>query len=182
MRGFFKKSNKLFLAAAILILCLGAAGGGVYAWLLSRSETVTNTFYPVQVTCAVEETFLDGVKSHVTVRNTGDIPAWIRAEVVATFVNSEGKVLATAPVEGTDYVVHWGSAGWAKGADGFWYHAEPVNPGNLTAELIQTAKSVSSPSGYRLQLQIIATALQAQPDAAVQQAWGVTPADGKLVP
>ena len=70
----------------------------------------------------MEETFESGVKSDVTIRNTGNIDAYIRAAVIINFVSDDGKVLAAAPQEGTDYVIVWSSHGWVKGSDGYWYH------------------------------------------------------------
>ena len=48
--------------------------------------------------------------------------------------------------------------------------------------LIDSAVAVSAPAGYRLNIQILATAIQSAPDDAVQEAWGITPVNGELIP
>ena len=178
-----KQHSRKALVIVVACLCIAAcAAGGIWAYLADQTAPVANTFVPAKVTCAVEETFAGGVKSNVTVRNTGNVDAYIRATAVVTFVAEDGKVLATAPVEGVDYTVTWADSGWTKGSDGYWYHADPVAPNGLTANLIQTAAAVSAPAGYRLNIQIVATAIQSDPADAVQEAWGIAPTGGKLLP
>ena len=162
----------IILAALCLCLIVGTVGG-VYAYLTAKTEPVSNEFIPAAVSCSVEEEFTDGVKSNVKIRNTGNIDSYIRATVIATFVSDDGKVLAIAPQEGTDYTVAWGTDGWVKGADGYWYHTKSVKPNDTTATLIHSAQMVSAPSGYRLHIQILAAAVQSAPDNVVQEAWGV---------
>ncbi|MBP3321371.1 MAG: hypothetical protein J6M12_03365 [Clostridia bacterium] len=184
MSVFFKKLNKkAVLTVALCLLISVAAVSGVWAYLVSKTDTKTNTFIPGSVTCAVEEDFQNGVKSDVKIRNTGNVNAYIRVAVVATFVSDEGKVHATAPVEGTDYTVIWASDSWKKGTDGFWYHSSDVAPDALTSTLIKEATALAQPpDGFRLNLQIVASAVQSDPPAAVNEAWGITPLNGKILP
>ena len=177
-----KKRRYNVPVAALCLLLIACAVGGTYAYLSSKTDPVSNEFVPAKVSCTVEETFQNGEKSDVKVQNTGNIDAYIRAAVVATFVSENGKVLATAPEEGVDYIVTWGAAGWRKGTDGYWYHAEPIAPGKTTTPLIDSASGVSAPAGYRLHIQILATAFQAEPDTAVQEAWHVTVMNGEIIP
>ena len=183
MVAFFKKLNKK--TAVIIALCLVlvfSAATGVLAYLVSKPDPLPNSFVPARVTCAVEEQVSAGVYRNATVRNTGNVDAYIRAAVIATFQSADGKVLATAPVEGTDYTVTWGGNGWQKGSDGYWYYANAVNPDGLTSNLIEVATQAAAPDGYELKLQIVATAIQSDPERAVEDAWGITPTNGKLIP
>lgn len=167
----------LFLLVAVLLV---AGVGGVYAYITAKTAGLTNRFDPVEVTCQVEETFDGTVKQDVRIRNTGDINGFIRATVVASWVDSNGRVLATAPVEGADYTVEWGDGQWIKGSDGFWYHGAAVSPNGTTSYLIKSLSPISTPAGYHLQVQIIASAIQADPAEAVEAAWGVT-ANGYII-
>lgn len=177
------KHSRKWIVAALLCLCIVACTlGGVNAYLTSRTEPVVNEFVPAKVSCIVEETFENGVKTDVRVRNTGNIDAYIRAAVIINFVSDDGKVLATAPQEGVDYILIWDAYGWTKGSDGYWYYKNAVAPGELTSMLIESAAAVSAPDGYRLNIQIAATAIQSAPDTAVQEAWGITPVNGELLP
>ena len=178
-----RRNNAKTIVIITLCLCLIACTvGGVYAYLTAKTDPVSNEFIPGKVSCLVEEDFADGVKSNVKVLNTGNIDAYIRATMVATYVFEDGKVLATAPVEGVDYTVDWAADGWVKGSDGYWYHVKPVKPNETTGCLINSAQAVYLPSNYRLNIQILATAIQSAPDTAVQSAWGVTVSDGELLP
>ena len=178
-----KKTNRKLVGIAILCLCIVAGTiGSVAAYLTSRTEPATNEFVPAKVSCAVEEIFKDGVKNDVKIRNTGNVDAYIRVSVIANFVSDDGKILAADPQEGVDYIVTWNPYGWEKGTDGYWYHQKAVAPDGLTSMLIETAVAISAPDGYRLNLQILATAIQASPDSAVQEAWGITPINGELIP
>jgi hypothetical protein len=173
--------NKL----VIFYLCLSiviCAAGGVYAYITAGTDTLSNAFTPATVSCTVEEVFENGVKENVRVRNTGNIDAYIRAVVVATFVSEEGKVLAVSPKEGVDYTVTWGTSGWVKGSDGYWYHRRAVAPGTLTAVLVETISATSVPDGYRLNIQIVASAIQSVPESSVTEAWGVSLSNGEIVP
>lgn len=179
-----KKGRSIGLIVALCLLISVCAAGGVYAYLTASTAPISNEFVPATVTCSVEESFVGGVKSDVKVRNTGNIDAYIRATVVATFVADDGKVLATAPEVGVDYTIAWGASGWKQGTDGYWYHTKAVRPNETTMPLIGAAQqsSVSAPSGYRLHIQILATAVQAAPDSAVQEAWGVRVSNGEINP
>lgn len=180
--GTYKKNGTTVLIVILCLCIVGCAVDGVYAYLKANTDTLINEFVPAKVSCLVEENFQDGVKSDVKVRNTGNIDAYIRVTVVATFASADGKVLSTAPREGEDYTVTWGASDWRKGTDGYWYYGKPVAPENLTTALIQTASAISAPEGYQLNMQIIATAIQAAPETAVETAWGVSVVNGELIP
>ena len=183
MRKKIKKLNKRVATVVALCLCIALCGvGGTVAYLISRTDPLENTFVPARVTCEVEESFSNGVKSDVKVRNTGDVNAYIRATVVATFVSDDNKVYSNPPVEGVHYSVSWSNDKWKKGTDGFWYYTNAVAPNSATTNLIEEACEISAPDGYRLSIQIIATAIQSEPDAAVQNAWGITPVSGTINP
>ena len=161
----------LILLVPVLLVCVI---NGVYAYITAKTANITNRFEPVQVTCQVEEEFDGHVKQDVRIRNTGDIKAFIRATVVVTWVDDNGKILATAPVEGKDYTVEWSDGQWTKGSDGFWYHGAAVPPGVTTGYLIDTVTPVATPDGRHLQVQIFATAIQADPAEAAENAWGAS--------
>lgn len=183
MRRRTRKKKVNVAVIAVLFLCIIAGTvGGVYAYLTAKTDPISNEFVPAKVSCLVEEDFAEGVKSNVKVRNTGNIDAYIRAVVVATFVSEDGKVLATAPKESVDYFIQWGTDGWTQGQDGYWYHTKPVKPEETTVLLIESAYELSVPDGYRLHLQILATGVQSDPAIAVQEAWGVSVNKGELLP
>ena len=180
-RSPLRARRKGVTLALCFCLLLGIVSG-VFAYLSANTDLLSNRFVPARVSCRVEESFQDGVKSQVRIRNTGNAKAYLRAVVVATFIDENGKVLALSPKEGEHYSLTWTDEGWFQGADGFRYHSDPVAPDGLSAELIETATVISVPEGCRLNLQILASAVQSDPEKAVWEAWGIRPVNGRLLP
>ena len=172
-----KKRICLILAAMLLVT---AAVGATVAFLVDETPSVENAFYPTFVTCQVQESFdaNANVKKNVYVQNTGDVFAYIRVAVVVTWVDAQsGNTYGGAPVAGTDYTVTTGQEGWERGADGYYYCNAPVAAGDKTPILIDSIAPVEgrAPEGYVLSVQIVASAIQAEPADAVLAAWsGVT--------
>lgn len=156
-----------------LVLILGAAVGGTLAYLVTQTDPVTNTFEPSHVSCKIEEEFDGTTKSNVIVQNTGDIDAYIRAKVVITWKDANGNVYAAAPERGTDYTITYGD-GWTKGSDGIYYCNSKVaaNNGSTPVLIKECRQTGTAPEGYALSVEILAEAIQAEPAAAVKEAWG----------
>ena len=173
-----RKSIVLLIALGLL-LCVTV--GGSLAYLFTSSSTVTNVFQPTKVTTAIVEdvTSQTGVKQNVVVRNTGDIDAYIRAEIIITWKNGNDEVYGTAPVKGTDYSISIGED-WTEKSDGFYYYSEAVGYGKDTKPLIKECKTLGTPpEGYYLNVEILASGIQALgvkgSDTAVYDAWKVNP-------
>lgn len=172
--------RSLVLVVSLLALLLVVAGGTL-AWLTAQ-DSVSNTFTPAHVTCAVEETFDGTTKSNVSIKNTSDIPVYIRASIIVTWKDSSGNVYGQLPVAGTDYNMNIAADGWVS-KDGYYYCTSPVAVGATTGTLINSCTEVTGRApdkNYHLSVEIIAEAIQSQPDRAVEDAWGVTVSDGTL--
>ena len=165
------------IAAAFLLLSFLSVS--VFALLKDTTSVVTNTFQRATVTCSVNETMnlQTMTKSNVSVTNTGNIPAYIRAKVVVNWVNEDGDVV---PPPGGDYSYTLNYAtgtDWVSfGSDGYYYFTEPVAPSGTTETLISSvALGASYPAEpkYFLQVVILADAVQAAPPEAMAEAWGV---------
>ena len=177
--------RSLVLVVSVLVLLLAVAGGTL-AWLTAR-DSVNNTFTPAHVTCDVAEKFENGIKSGVKIKNTSDIPAYIRAYIVVTWKDADGNVYGQKPVEGADkdYTMEIPSdTAWVTGSDGYYYYTSPVAVDGSTGVLISECKlteEVVKPDGYNLSVEIIAEAIQSVPDTTVHEAWPVVTANsGKL--
>ena len=165
------------LLSAVLLLTLTV--GGTIAYLTAQSETVTNTFLPSSVTCAVTENFDGQVKQNVNVTNTGDIAAYIRVKLVTYRVNAQGQHIGgTADLPqftlGTD---------WVKYGD-YYYYTLPVEPGkqpasNLADQITLTG-SYGDVDGGSQAIDVMAEAIQSVPAKAVGEAWGVSIAQGSV--
>lgn len=178
--GFRWKRSGILLAAVIVLLA--GAVGGTWAFLVAQSEPVQNNFTYAHVRCTINEKFENGVKSDVAIQNTGDIPAYIRARIVVTWKDANGKVSAV-PVKNTDYTIAFNETDWTQQGD-YWYCKTAVNPNGFTPELITECKKTDNanvPDDYDLSVEILADAIQSEPANAVKEAWGYTPtaASGK---
>lgn len=172
--------RSLVLVVSVLVLLLAVAGGTL-AWLTAQ-DSVNNTFTPAHVTCDVVEEFKDGIKSDVKIKNTSDIPAYIRAYIVVTWKDSTGNVYGKLPVAGTDYEMSINTnKGWTQ-KDGYWYCNTAVASGGFTPVLIDSCTSNNSApdDNYKLSVEIIAEAIQSSPAEAVGTAWGVTISEGSV--
>ena len=172
-----KLSKKAVVAIVATLLTLTVSVGATVAYILRQTPPIENKFTPVFVSCSVQEEFDGTTKSAVCVQNTGDISAYIRVAVIATWVSTaDGSVYGESPILGNDYALTLGSSSrWVLGSDGFYYYAEAVESTAVTDILIQTlVQSGEAPDGYAFNAQILATAVQAEPSEAVEIVWGVT--------
>ena len=172
--------KKALLLAVSVALILAAAIGGTIAYIVTKTDSVTNTFDPANVPIKVDETFVNGEKKDVKIQNTGNIPAFIRAKVVVTWKDTNGNVSAIKPVEGTDkdYTISYNGTDWTyNNTDGFWYSNTAIAATGKTPVLISSCQPVEdkAPDGYKLSVEIIAESIQSEPANVVGTVWGYTP-------
>ena len=169
--GKTARKGRLTAMIVSVVLILALAIGGTIAWMSTKTDSVVNTFNPSRVTCEVEEKFNGEVKTDVNVRNTGDIPAFIRVKLVSYRTNDAGDHIggvAEAPS------FNFG-AGWVGYGD-YYYYTKPVAPGEMPetnlANSITLEGSYEDAYGGHQSNDVLAEAIQAGPEAAVQAAWG----------
>lgn len=153
-----RKKGILLLAAAMLILVCGV--GGTLAYLATQTAQVQNTFEPAYVRSEVNETFDNKVKSNVTIKNTGNVSAYIRAAIVVTWKDAEGRTMPQVP--GTDdYEMATGSE-WTKVGD-YYYYNKSVAADASTTNLIVTCKPTKHyDDGRKLCVEVIGSAIQSE--------------------
>lgn len=157
-----------------LILVVGAAAGGTLAWLTQTTQTENNNFSYGTVSCAINESFNGTTKSDVTVTNTGNTPAYIRAACIVNWVDAQGNIVANVPADYTYSSIP--GAGWIAGSDGYYYYNGVVAPDATTAGSLLTCTSSHPEDGeYTLSVKVIASAVQATPSTAVNEAWPGNP-------
>ena len=179
-----KRSFKpVLVLASVAILVLGATFGTL-AYLNAESSQVKNTFTPSRVTSEVLETADGGTKKDVKVQNTGDTKAYIRASFVITWQKEvamettnqvANEIYYKQPVATEDYNINLNNTDWFVGSDGFYYYKNPVEGGGVTTNLINSIAPVSgtTPDGYGFCVEILCSAIQAEPADAVESAWPV---------
>lgn len=175
-------------AAAAIALIATLAVGGTLAWLSAYTQPVKNTFVMGTVPPQVTESFDHQVKEDVKVTNHGNIPAYIRVALVCTWQDDSGNVVGE-PASLDDLTIDWGEEGdsgtaeapgngWIKIGD-YYYYTQPVAAGDTTFNLIDSAR-VETENGYRMNLQVIADSIQANPTSVVKEQWGVDVDNGNI--
>jgi len=184
-----RRFKKLSASLVYVILAALLVIGGTLAYIITRTDDVVNEFTPGKVACEVEETFENNVKTNVSVKNTGNTQAYIRAYINIRW-EAEGStaqsqiISATQPVEGIDYeLVLADNGAWFKGSDGFYYHKAPVDPLASTEKLIESCTQLATasvPEGCTLSVEIVASAIQSTPETVVSESWKVRVVNGQL--
>ena len=184
-----KRSVKPFLIAFCVCILACAAVSGSLAWLTSTPEQVVNSFTPGVVTIEVDEKFDSTTKSDVRIKNTGNVPAYIRVALVPAWVDDEGNI-AAKPASlklNDDCNIAWGKDGsgyeadWFIGSDGFYYCKTVIEPGGSTPILIKSCTVNGGEHEYDFELQVIASAVQSLPTSTVETVWPVVvDTDGTL--
>ena len=182
-----KRSIKPFLIAFCVCILACAAVSGSLAWLISTPGPVVNEFTPGAVTIEVDETFDDEhtTKQNVSIKNTGNVPAYIRVALVPAWVDDEGNIAAKPKPASLDNCnITWGddfNQFWFEGTDGFYYCKTFINPDKSTPILIKSCTVKGEEHEYDFELQVIASAVQSLPTTTVEAVWPVVvDTDGTL--
>lgn len=181
-----KKNKKLFILLVSMTSLLTISIAGTLAYLLTVTDPVVNTMNPSFVPPTVVEEIEDDVKKQVSIENSGDVSAYIRAMVVVNWIDNDESddkdhLYGTAPVLNINYKMTIpADSTWVQGKDGYYYYKKPVAAGDQTENLITNAKQMDSanqPDGYNLSIEIIAQTIQADGEDSegnkpVVLAWG----------
>ena len=175
------RMNRTAVLLIAIILLISTAVGSTVAFLATKTEPVENSFEYANVSCKVTQN-CDTDGSIVQVKNTGTISAYIRAAVVANWIDVDGNIAASVP-EGYSYDLTCSSGSWAQGKDGFFYYLLPVAPGASTeGNLLTCTVTCSETPEYTLSVEVLAEAIQSTPASAVNEAWNVAvDGDGMLI-
>lgn len=186
---------RIWAAALLTLLVIGAIAGAVYAYLSATSGPVNNQMtvapYP---TIHIQETFTTDpdtgnlVKENVCV-NVGDpgYAVYVRAAIVITWQDEDGNVYWEMPKKDVHYRLDFNTSDWFQGSDGYYYYFNIVDSGDITTKLITSCYQIgeSPVKGYTLRVEIIAQTIQALGTTdngdipAVTDAWGIAVDDNK---
>ena len=176
-----RRKKRSILPVLALMLVLGASVGVTTAFLVTKTESITNVFEAGNTGIEVEETFNGVTKSDVYISNTGNVPVYIRVALILVWEDGDKNAVALNAELDTDLTITWGSEKWKKGSDGFWYYTEAVGANGITENLIDSAvvntDSEGYQKGYQMNLQVMAQSIQAEPDEAVESAWKIVDAN-----
>lgn len=165
------KHSVAFLVSVALILAVTV--GGTLAYLVTATPAILNIFNPAQVSCRVEQ--------DLSITNTSDVPAYLRAMVVVNWtktVDGQTQIAAEPPVLGTDYTITV-DGNWTEDANGIYYYKDAVDPTEKISFVTVSQIGTQNDDGYTLTVEVVAEAIQAEGintdgTTPVKDAWGVT--------
>ena len=153
--------------------------------LIDTTAKVVNTFTPGSVTASIVENGepVEGetsvsAKNSITVKNTGNVPALVRAKLVVNWIklgedskpvrDEDGTPVIIANPVGTDgnplTITPSYSSDWTTNlGDGYCYYNDYVAAGAATTDLLAAAITAptNTPAGYAMQVEVITEAMQA---------------------
>ena len=177
-------STRMLVLVIAIVLVLGCTIAGTLMFLVDKTGDVKNTFTAANVTTEITEEF-DGVtKKNVNIINNGDIPVYVRVNLITYRVNESGdKIGGTATIPNFNR-----GEGWFKGSDGFYYYKNKVQPGEapekpLIGDPGITLKAYEDADGGKQVIEVMGESIQADPASAVEEAWPAVKVDsnGKLI-
>ena len=174
------------LVCILLVLVLASALiPTVLAYMVHKSQTVSNVFKPAVVSCEVKETFDAPVKSEISIKNTGNIDAYIRVRLVPRWEDSKGNPVA----RDMDFPgISYDNSKWYQ-VDAYTYcYRTPVAPKESTSDLlasditmyaVQEKDRIQGTTqeviyDYYPVVEVLAEAIQSKPASVVTDSWGVT--------
>lgn len=166
MRRFSIRRSFPLMIFLLIVLC-----GTTFALMFHKTEKMENQFALANVTCKVEETFTFPQKSMISVRNTGNIEAYLRLRLVTYWVDADGNILFK-PVDMPAFTL---GENWIPGSEDTYYYALPVEPNAVTGDLLASdiiLKSEEKDGCYQV-VEVFADAIQSKPRDAVTESWEV---------
>ena len=171
------KRKMIAVLSLVLIAGLVAVSDFADAYMRKTTEEVDNTFIPAYVACVVDEDFADNKKTSITVKNTGNIDAYIRVRLVSYWIDESGAIVSKSSEMPTFGIAD----DWIPDAGNYtYYYTKKVAPDAFTTTLLDSGSTITlrlSSEGYRQVVEVFAEAIQAEPDEAVTDSWNVTIAD-----
>lgn len=172
-----KSTKKTALIVIASVLLMAALCGTVFAYMFKKTQTEENSFVPAVVACKVSESFDGTTKSSITVKNTGNIDAYLRVRLVTYWVDGEEKIVGK-PSKSLDISP---ASGWISGGGNVYYYTSPIEPNGITPDLLGSSITLAEEDGYKQVVEVFAEAIQSQPSIAVTESWGVAvDSDGNI--
>ena len=155
--------KRVFAVAFSLLLAAVIFTGASFSFLKMNSGPVQNTFSKGTVGAEIAEVFTNNVKSSITVKNTGDSPAYVRVRLVSYWQNSDGTIAAqSSPTISITIASDWKRLGE------YYYYTKPVSGDSVTSNLLGDSIQLAE----NQVIDVIAEVVQATPDEAVKNLWG----------
>lgn len=167
----------LKLTILILLIILVLLCGTTFALMFRQTQPLNNQLEAAFVTCTVVEGFDGEKKTSITIKNTGNIDAYLRVCLVSYWEDADGNILSkpsVMPELSKDN-------GWVAGSGNTYYYSQPIAPGSSTPNLLAAPLVLMEEDGSVQVVEVFADAIQSKPTDAVVGSWGVTIVDGSIV-
>ena len=173
-------SKKMLIQISLLLLICIVTSSIAY---IVNKYSISNEFVLGEVKINVIETFdkKEKSKKDVYLKNTGNVPVYVRTAIIITWKDEKGNILEERPVENVDYSIKFSdSSNWIKSKSEYYYYKNYVNQDANTDILIEECRQIREYEGKILEVSIACQAIQAEPSKAVIEAWNVDIIDGVL--
>lgn len=134
------EKKKLTILLAVLLLAGAAASAGIYAYLSAEDSRVNRLTFGQNI-IETEEEFPtpdprpgDSIEKKVRVKNTGDVPCFVRTRIL--FSNGEAEGVSTLELNTTDWT--------ERQEDGYHYYKHILPVGKNSADLLTAVKIADS--------------------------------------
>lgn len=176
-------NKKTWLVLAALTLVCTVTVGGTLAYLLDKTDAVTNTFTPSTVTVTVDDTVTGAVKQDVQITVGNNVESYVRAAIVGNWCDEEDTIVAPWSADDQTAGTFADLAGgkWVEYGD-YYYYTEPVPANTAVPVPLFTSYTVHEKPAVadHLRMTIVAQAVQSVPAAAVGELWGVSISSGSV--
>ena len=173
----------LVLTAVVVVISSSAT-----AYMRKQSTVTEVTLTPAVVSCEVREQYTSPNKTSIKVANTSNIDVYVRVKLVSYWVNSDGEIVLQKP---DDIVFDYNNSSWVKHGDCYYYTKKvtakqgdiaTVTPDDLlkSGSVITLKTMVANNTTLYQAIDILAEAIQADPETAVESAWDVNVVNGVI--
>lgn len=166
----FLTRKRLVVVVFVLALVAMIFTGTSMSLLKMNTEAVQNTFSKGSVGAKIVESVENNAKKAICVENTGDSPVYVRVKLVSYWLNADNSIAAKAsPSISFELNSSWVASG------GYYYYKSPVAGGSVTDNLISYGSQIQmqqDENGCKQAIEVLADAVQATPDDAVEELWG----------
>ena len=180
MKNKFSKKKVLIILLILLVTSLVVGTVAYYFVLNSKS----NIFTEGTIKLEIIENFNseNNIKENVLIKNTGNSPIYIRVAILYLFENNDGQIIEDIPIKDTDYTINFSSSNnWVLNSDGYYYYKYPIEPGSNTDILIDNCKQIKEYDDKSFIVDVLAQAIQTNPNKAVKEAWNINVEDNKIM-
>lgn len=192
------KKIRTRLIILLIMTCLTITTA--YAYMYMKTQLLDNQFVVAEANCLVNETVENNTKKSITVENTGNINSYLRLIIFTYWVDTKpeqnivGRQDKSEPNNGNPILsFNYDQENWIQDGN-IYYCKTPIQVGDSTPNLLAegstialqkveeevTSNGVTVTYEYNQVVEVIAEAIQADPEEAAEESWGVTITDNKI--